>query len=86
MTITIYTKPGCVQCKYTMKHLDEAKPNPVPYKAIDVTTDPAAAKVVENSGKTILPYVTVEKNGKLIDSWHGFKDDKVKGLTKDQAA
>lgn len=82
MTVTIYSKPDCVQCKYTKKHLDEAKPNPVPYKDIDVTQDAEAAKVVENSGKTLLPYVTIERNGKLVDSWHGYKDDKIKGLSK----
>lgn len=80
VTITVYTKPDCVQCIQTKKRL-EAKG--LSFNVIDVSEDKEARKVVSNTGIYQMPYVTVERDGKLVDSWHGFKDDKIKDLTRD---
>lgn len=80
MTITVYSKPGCVQCMFTKKLLNEKG---LEYTELDVTADGTARKMLEDSGKTMLPMVDVFHNGRLIDRWHGFKDDKIKDLTKD---
>lgn len=79
MTITVYSKPDCVQCTYTKKKLDAKG---LRYNEIDVTQDAEGRKAVEDSGKTALPMVVVEHNGHK-DVWHGFKDDLIKGLSKD---
>jgi glutaredoxin-like protein NrdH len=76
MTVTVYSKPDCVQCKYTIKHLEKLTSKGVRYKVIDVTQDAEARKVVEATGNTTLPYVVTEHG-----SWHGFKIDSLRGLT-----
>lgn len=78
MTVTVYSKPQCAQCEQTKKQLDRIK---VPYTEIDVTTDAHARKLVEASGKTMLPMVVI-KDGKNTRFWHGFRYDEIKGLTK----
>lgn len=80
MTITLYTKPGCVQCEYTAKHLTAKG---LPFNVFDVSESKEARKIVQDTGVFQLPYVVVEHNGNVVDTWHGFKDDKIKGLSKD---
>lgn len=79
MTVTVYSKPECVQCDWTKKKLAE---NGVEYTELDATADGSARKMVEDSGVLQMPMVDVFENGKLVDRWHGFKPDKIKGLRK----
>lgn len=39
MPITVYTKPGCVQCNATFRALDKAG---LSYQVVDVSSDAAA--------------------------------------------
>lgn len=79
MTITVYTKPACVQCTYTKKKLDEKG---LYYTEFDISQDEAARKVVQDSGNHQMPMVVVKRKGK-VTVWHGFHIDELKGLTKD---
>jgi glutaredoxin-like protein NrdH len=72
--VQVYGKEECVQCKYTVKKLDE---NGIPYQYHDITKDDKARKIVEQSGRTQLPYVVPSET----DSWHGFRPDHIKALT-----
>jgi glutaredoxin-like protein NrdH len=70
--IRVYTKPDCVQCKWTKKFLDKME---VAYEEHDVTTDEEAANEVRRRGFDTLPVVVT-----AVDVWAGFKIDKLKGL------
>lgn len=80
VTITVYGKPGCVQCEYTRKALDNAKPNPLPYKYIDVTTDAEALETLSINGFSSVPVVKVDINDQQADIWTGFRIDKIRNL------
>lgn len=73
MTVTVYSAPDCVQCHYTVKELVSKG---IHHNVIDVSTNPGARKVVEDTGITQLPYVVTDD-----DAWHGFKIEKLRGLS-----
>ncbi|PQM45262.1 Glutaredoxin-like protein NrdH [Mycobacterium talmoniae] len=73
MTVTVYTKPGCVQCNATFKALDKAAIN---YTVIDVATDAAALEYVQSLGYSAVPVVIAGD-----DHWSGFRPDRIRELT-----
>jgi len=46
--ITVYSKPGCMQCRMTKKHLDRIKAT---YNVVDITEDDKAFNHVVNELK-----------------------------------
>jgi glutaredoxin len=59
----------------------------VPFNEINVDEDEAARKMVEASASqlkppTILPMVVVKDGRGNVRTWHGFRYDEIKGLTK----
>lgn len=72
MSVTVYTKPDCVQCKYTKVFLDR---NMVSYNEIDVEQNPTSAEQLRLKGIRALPYVVTDH-----EAWQGFKLDKLRGL------
>ena len=72
MTVEVYGKPGCVQCKYTNKML-EKEGHEVRYH--DITADEQARQIVEQSGKTALPLVVAGDQ-----TWNGMSPDRIKAL------
>jgi glutaredoxin-like protein NrdH len=81
MTITVYTKPKCVQCHYTTTLLDKLH---LVFTARDVTTDDGAAREARALGRELglqLPFVVVSyANGQGTQRWAGFCVDKIRGL------
>ena len=76
MSITVYTKPNCVQCKMTYRALDSAN---IEYDVVDITEVPAALEyVTEELGYRQAPVVVVDDD----DHWSGFQPDQIKRLTK----
>lgn len=73
MTITVYTKPACVQCKATYKALDKQG---VDYKLVDITEVPEARDYVMSLGYLQAPVVVAGE-----DHWSGFRPDRIKALT-----
>jgi glutaredoxin-like protein NrdH len=76
MKITVYSKPGCVQCTYTKIFLGKLG---LPYQDIDVTQDADALRDAKRLGKNELPVVVVANNGES-QHWAGFKIDLLKSL------
>lgn len=72
MTVTVYTKPACVQCTATTNAL---KSKGVEYTLVDLTKDPEAMARIQNLGYRQAPVVTVGD-----DHWSGFRPDKIAGL------
>ncbi len=69
MTVTVYTKPACVQCNATYRALDKKG---IEYKVIDVTEDSAALEHVRTLGYMQAPVVETE-----TEHWSGFRPDKI---------
>ena len=67
MTITVYTKPQCVQCGATIKALDKAG---LEYTLVDITADAAARDYVMALGHLQAPVVVTD-----TDHWAGFRPD-----------
>ena len=72
MSITVYTKPACVQCNATKKALDRAG---LEYDLVDISADDEARDYVMALGYVQAP--VVEANG---EHWSGFRPDRIKGL------
>ena len=72
MSITVYTKPSCVQCNATYRALDAAG---IEYEIRDLTEDPAALEQVKTLGHLQVPVVIAGE-----DHWSGFRPDKIAEL------
>ena len=77
MSITVYTKPQCVQCGATIKALDKAG---ITYELVDLTTDIDARDYVMALGHLQAPVVVTD-----TDHWAGFRPDRIKNLTHNAA-
>lgn len=73
MTITVYTKPACVQCNATYRALDKAG---IAYDVVDISQDPQARDYVMSLGYLQAPVVVVDKG----EHWAGFRPDRIKTL------
>lgn len=76
-SVTVYSKPGCVQCRFTVKEL-VAKG--VPHTVIDVTKDADARKHLEDLGLRTMPVVEIQHQDGKPERWFGLKVDKLRGL------
>ncbi|WP_310620571.1 glutaredoxin-like protein NrdH [Flexibacterium corallicola] len=72
MSITVYSKPACVQCTATTRALDSAG---IAYNVIDLTQDADALAQVESLGYRQVPVVIAGDQ-----HWAGFRPDKIGGL------
>ena len=72
MSITVYTKPACVQCNATYRALDKAG---IEYSVIDITEDAEARDYVMALGYLQAPVVVAGD-----DHWSGFRPDRIKSL------
>ena len=69
-TITVYTKPNCVQCNATFKALDKAG---ITYVKVDISADDQARDYVMALGYLQAPVVMAGD-----DHWSGFRPDRIK--------
>ena len=72
MSITVYTKPSCVQCTATYRALDSKG---IEYEVLDLSQDPAALEQVKALGYLQAPVVITDE-----DHWSGFRPDKIDEL------
>ena len=71
-TITVYTKPACVQCNATYKALDKQG---LTYQVVDITTDDTAREYVMSLGYLQAPVVVAGD-----EHWSGFRPDHIRRL------
>ncbi|AJT41102.1 glutaredoxin-like protein NrdH [Psychromicrobium lacuslunae] len=74
MTVTVYTKPACVQCNATYRALDKKG---ITYQSVDLSQDPEALERVRALGYLQAPVVVTEQ-----DHWSGFRPDKIEELAQ----
>ncbi len=73
MSITVYSKPACVQCTATTRALEARG---LPYELIDLTEDDAAMAHVQALGYRQAPVVVAGD-----DHWAGFRPDMIGRLS-----
>ncbi len=74
MSITVYTKPACVQCNATKKALDKAG---LAYELVDITLDNEARDFVMALGYVAAPVVIADG-----EHWSGFRPERIKQLAQ----
>lgn len=72
MTVTVYSKPACVQCTATYRALDAQG---IQYEIFDVTADDKALETVKDLGYMQAPVVIAGE-----DHWSGFRPDKISAI------
>lgn len=73
MSISVYSKPGCVQCTATERHFGAT-----PHEVIDVTADENALATVHALGYRAAPVVVIrDAAGTMLDHWSGFNPDAI---------
>lgn len=69
MTVTVYSKPACVQCTATYRALEQKG---VDYNVIDLSKDEDAMETIRGLGYMQAPVVIAGE-----DHWAGFRPDKI---------
>lgn len=72
MTITVYSKPACVQCTATTRALDRQG---LDYTVVDISADAEAYSTVEGMGYRQVPVVVAGER-----HWAGFRPDMISAL------
>ena len=72
MTVTVFSKPSCVQCNATYRKLDASG---IKYSVVDISEDADAHSMVKGLGYLQAPVVIAGD-----DHWSGFRPDKIDGL------
>lgn len=72
MSITVYSKPACVQCTATTRALDRQG---IKYDLVDISTDTAAFHLVQDLGYRQVPVVVAGER-----HWSGFRPDMINAL------
>ncbi|NLT25635.1 MAG: glutaredoxin-like protein NrdH [Microbacteriaceae bacterium] len=78
MTISVYSKPSCVQCTATYRALDKQG---IEYEVFDVSADEKALEAVKELGYLQAPVVVTDG-----DHWSGFRPDKINELAQLRSA
>lgn len=73
MTVTVYTKPACVQCNATYKALEKQG---IEFEKVDITLDSEARDYVMALGYLQAPVVVAGN-----EHWSGFRPDRIKALS-----
>ena len=73
MTITVYSKPDCVQCDRTKFLMDREG---IERTTIDVTQDAESLAYIKGLGYLSAPVVVIkDDNGEVTNHWYGFRPD-----------
>lgn len=75
-SITIYTKPHCVQCDAAKRALDQAG---ITYTTVDISIDDEAREYVLALGYLQAPVVVTDS-----EHWSGFRPDRIKALSNEE--
>ncbi len=77
MSITVYSKPMCVQCDATKRALNKQD---LVYEEVDLTEDPNALEFVKSLGYVQAPVVMAGDQ-----HWAGYRPDLIKKIAKETA-
>ena len=74
MSVTVFTKPHCVQCEATKRQLRKLG---IDFTQVDVTSDPEALRTVQEAGFKQAPVIMTDNA-----SWSGYRPDMIKQLAE----
>lgn len=77
MTVTVYSKPACVQCTSTKLDL---KKKGIDFDTVDVSRDMDALDYVLGLGYLTAPVVVVETEDGSVEHWGNYREDKIAEL------
>lgn len=72
MSVTVYSKPSCVQCNATYRALERQG---VEFRVVDLSEDQAAFDMVRGLGYMQVPVVVAGEQ-----HWAGFRPDMISAL------
>jgi len=72
MSITVYSKPACVQCDATYRALDR---HGLKYAIVDLSADPTAMEYVKSLGHLQAPVVVAG-----AEHWSGYRPERIRSL------
>lgn len=76
LSITVYSKPYCIQCLSTYRKLDWLG---IEHESVDVSEDPEALSFIRSLGYSQAPVVVVrDSKGNIVRHWSGFRPDFIK--------
>lgn len=78
MSVTVYSKPACVQCNATARAMDKQG---ITYTMVDMSEDADALDRVRAMGYMQAPVVMTDS-----DHWSGFRPDKIEQLADSSAS
>lgn len=78
MSITVYSKPACVQCTATYRALDQRG---IAYNVIDISKDDESLSLVRGLGYMQVPVIVT-----ATEHWSGFRPDKINSLVREMVA
>lgn len=78
MTVTVYSKPACVQCDATYRAMDK---NGIDYTIVDISSDQIALDYVKSLGHMQAPVVVAG-----ADHWSGYRPDRIRELAAPAAS
>jgi glutaredoxin-like protein NrdH len=78
MSVTVYSKPQCVQCDATYRALDKKG---IDYDVIDISQDADALEMVRGLGYMQAPVVIADDT-----HWAGFRPDRIAAVAKQLVA
>jgi len=73
-TVTVYTKPACVQCEATVRALVRKG---IAFRLVDVTADDDALAHVRELGHQQVPVVET-----ATEHWSGYRPDRLMALAR----
>lgn len=77
MTVTVFSKPACVQCDATYRALDNKG---IEYSSVDISQDAEALAYVQAAGALAAPFVEAKFPDGSVRTWAGFKPDEIMAL------
>lgn len=79
MSVTVYSQPACGGCIATYRSLNKKG---IEHDSVDVTQDAKAHEfITAQLGYQAAPVVVLRDDaGNVLDSWSGFREDKIKEL------
>lgn len=78
MSITVFSKPACVQCVATYRALDQRG---IAYSVVDISQNDEALAMVRGMGYLQVPVIMTGD-----DHWSGFRPDKINTLMRETVA
>ena len=72
MTVTVYSKPACVQCTATTRALAAEG---IAYQLVDLTQDADAMRFVQELGYRQAPVIVADDQ-----HWSGFRPDRIAAI------